>query len=180
MSGDIDGREPTRAFGPGPNGGDRPWLVPALAAGAGLLLVILLVGIGALVLSRRGGDPTPAPTQTTSAVVLGPRGTPSPTRTTGATTGRVTPASGATTSARTTTTARQTTTGKAFVVANTDGDGVRLRATPGGDQITNIPEGTRLEQIGPDRQVDGTTWRNVRTPDGQQGWVAAQFTTEAP
>lgn len=67
-----------------------------------------------------------------------------------------------------------------FLIAGTDGEGVRLRRTPGGDAIKVYEEGVRLEQVGPDQDVQGTLWRNVRAPDGTVGWVAAQYTAVAP
>ena len=67
-----------------------------------------------------------------------------------------------------------------LVVSGTQGTGVRLRRSPGGDALRVYPEGTRLEQVGPDQDVAGVVWRNVRGPDGQEGWVAAEFTAAAP
>lgn len=67
-----------------------------------------------------------------------------------------------------------------LLIAGTDGDGARLRRTPGGDALKVYSDGTRLVQIGPDQNVQGTVWRNVRAPDGAVGWVAAQYTVAAP
>ena len=164
----------------------RRYLVPGLIALGALVLLGACIGIGARVLASRNNQPTAttvagtSPTRTGPVIVVtrsptlagGPvptlGGNPSPTATV--------PVSAPPPAPPTPTTAPA----RAFVVSGTDGEGVRLRAAPGGELVANVPEGTRLEQIGPDRQVDGTTWRNVRTPEGQQGWVAAQFTTEAP
>lgn len=67
-----------------------------------------------------------------------------------------------------------------FLITGTNGEGVRLRSNPGGPAIKVYPEGARLEQIGPDRDLQGTLWRNVRAADGAVGWVAAQYTSVAP
>ena len=160
-------------------GSGRPaWLIPALI-GAGLLGLLLLLGLAALL--RGGGDDDAAnqPTATGQVIVNTTRRTttgptagarPSPTATTGA----------VATTAPATTTTQATGTQRFFVVTGTDGEGVRLRATPGGQQLTVYEEGTRLEQIGPDQTVNGVTWRNVRGPDGQAGFVSAEFTQAEP
>jgi hypothetical protein len=69
--------------------------------------------------------------------------------------------------------------GQIVVVRGTGGSGARLRGQPGnaGPIITVIPEYTPLVVIGPDRTVDGLVWRNVRAPNGGDGWVAANFVT---
>jgi len=74
-----------------------------------------------------------------------------------------------------------------LTAGNTDGDGVWLRASPGyaGDKIKAWPEGTVFEVAGPDREVEGVLWKNVRDPEGRVGWVFAAYllgsdTTSAP
>lgn len=69
--------------------------------------------------------------------------------------------------------------GQAAVVRGTGGSGARLRAQPGnsGQIITVVPENTPLLVIGADRTVDGLVWRNVRAPNGNEGWIAASFVT---
>ena len=57
-------------------------------------------------------------------------------------------------------------------------DRVNLRGGPGttGARLKGLADGTELEVIGPDGDVEGRTWRNVRDPtDGAEGWVAAEF-----
>lgn len=164
-----------------------PWMVPAIVAGAVLLLLLL---IGGVLAARGRGKASPtvgrSATPTNRIVVAGTPGTPS-TRIGGAlpTTiglpgaGAVAPtvpaAGGLPTVAPPAAGAA-----KAFVVSGTQGDGLILRTAPGGSQITVLPDGTRLEQVGPDKDVNGVNWRNVRAPDGTEGWVAAEFTTAAP
>jgi hypothetical protein len=67
--------------------------------------------------------------------------------------------------------------GPAVRVTGTSGQGLTLRASPGtaGRRLTVVPEGGRLVVIGEDSQVNGRTWRNVRTASGATGWVAAEF-----
>ena len=69
--------------------------------------------------------------------------------------------------------------GQIVVVRGTGGSGARLRAQPGnaGSIITVIPEYTPLVVVGQDRIVDGIAWRNVRAPNGAEGWIAASFVT---
>lgn len=69
---------------------------------------------------------------------------------------------------------------RVFVVAHTGGDGVFLRRTPQyGDKMAAWADETALTEIGPERNVNGTVWRQVRAPDGTEGYVPAQYTEEA-
>jgi hypothetical protein len=73
-------------------------------------------------------------------------------------------------------------TGAMFVVAGTGTEGLFLRPEPSTNTtpITTLPEGTKVEAIGPE-QNDGTyTWKRVKTDAGAEGWVAAQFLVPAP
>jgi hypothetical protein len=62
-------------------------------------------------------------------------------------------------------------------VGNTGGDGANLRRVPGqtGDRIKTIPDGTLLQIVGPDQAADGQTWRNVRDPQGDSGWIISSL-----
>ncbi|MGI5835345.1 MAG: helix-turn-helix domain-containing protein [Chloroflexota bacterium] len=63
-----------------------------------------------------------------------------------------------------------------LVVGNTDGEGVNIRLTPGtGSRINAWPDGTKMMVIGDDRYVEGRIWTNVIDPDGQKGWVVADY-----
>jgi uncharacterized protein YgiM (DUF1202 family) len=55
------------------------------------------------------------------------------------------------------------------------GQGANLRAEPGtsGPLIQTVQDGTRLTIIGPDRDVAGLTWRQVRGEGGTEGWIVA-------
>jgi len=69
-----------------------------------------------------------------------------------------------------------------FVVTNTGSEGLFLRAEPSttGNTLATLPEGTKVEALGQE-QSDGTrTWKKVKGPDGQEGWVAADFLVAAP
>src|SRR5437764_1159892 len=79
------------------------------------------------------------------------------------------------------TTAAPASTGT-FVVTNTGSEGLFLRADPSatGNTLATLPEGTKVEALGQE-QSDGTrTWKKVKGPDGQEGWVAADFLVAAP
>jgi hypothetical protein len=67
--------------------------------------------------------------------------------------------------------------GEVVRVANTDGTGVTLRDKPSlaGKRLTVLAEGTRLVIVSADVKADGRTWRNVKTPTGTAGWVAADY-----
>lgn len=69
-----------------------------------------------------------------------------------------------------------------YVVGGTDGLGLLLRPQPSTDgaALATIPDGTRVERIGEDVAGADRVWRKVRTPSGQEGYVAAEFLTAAP
>jgi hypothetical protein len=62
-------------------------------------------------------------------------------------------------------------------VANTDGQGVRLRAEPSRQarSIALVPDGTKVEAIGLAEMHGGLSWRPVRTGSGAEGWMAIDF-----
>lgn len=72
--------------------------------------------------------------------------------------------------------------GQAFVVSGTGTEGLFLRPEPNTNNqpITTLPEATRVEQIGEDFVGPDRVWRNVRAPDGQEGWVAVDFLAPSP
>ncbi|MCB0166123.1 MAG: DUF389 domain-containing protein [Anaerolineae bacterium] len=113
--------------------------------------------------------PTPSPTATASATAtpeatptLTPTATPSPTPTKTATA-----------------TATATSTPAAAVIANTDGQGLRLRWTPGGPIAGALPEGTLVDMLPlHELDTDGVDWVKVDVLDGRSGWVAAAYVVE--
>lgn len=55
-------------------------------------------------------------------------------------------------------------------------NGLWLRETPGGTQeVELIPHGTVLTLLPGLETIDGTEWQQVRTPAGNEGWVAVDF-----
>lgn len=76
---------------------------------------------------------------------------------------------------------------QAFVVEGTAGEGLFLRNAPTSqsDPLETLPDGTRVESLGDETSGPGQdgqplTWRKVRAPSGQEGWVAASFLQAAP
>jgi beta-lactamase class A len=62
------------------------------------------------------------------------------------------------------------------LVFGTQGIGLKLRATPGGAELLVLPEGSLVGLLptAPAEQ-GGVTWRQVRTAEGQEGWVGAAY-----
>jgi SH3-like domain-containing protein len=69
-----------------------------------------------------------------------------------------------------------------FVVFGTDGAGLFLRAghDTNSQALATLPDGTQVEQIGEDFAGPDRVWRNVRTADGLEGWVAVDYLEAAP
>ena len=114
---------------------------------------------------------TPLPTPTTT-----PPPSPTPTFTPSPTSTVI-----ATASPTNTATATQTATPTSIpaVVANTDGQGLRLRWIPGGPIAAALPEGSIVEMLH-HHEVDaeGVSWVKVDAQDGRIGWVAAEYLVE--
>ncbi len=64
------------------------------------------------------------------------------------------------------------------IVDGTSGNGLTLRDSPGGEEITVLPDGSVLTVLD-DAPVEsgGFEWRNVRVVGGEEGWVASDFLT---
>jgi hypothetical protein len=56
-------------------------------------------------------------------------------------------------------------------------NGLRLRDTPGGEEIDILSDGSILTLITeePPTEVDGIIWRKIRPVIGDEGWVAEEF-----
>lgn len=69
-----------------------------------------------------------------------------------------------------------------FIVAGTGVQGLFLRPEPSRNTtpLATLADGQIIEQIGPDVPGDGFMWRHVRTPEGQEGYVAADFLNPVP
>jgi hypothetical protein len=64
------------------------------------------------------------------------------------------------------------------LVEGTAGSGLTLRATPGGEEIVILPEGTILTVLETEpASANNFTWRNVRTVAREEGWVVEDFLT---
>ena len=63
-----------------------------------------------------------------------------------------------------------------YQVGNTDGDGVYLRESAGGDtRIKAWPDGTLMMVVGPDESIGDRLWRPVQDPDGNRGYVPVEY-----
>ena len=64
------------------------------------------------------------------------------------------------------------------IVFGTNGIGLTLRDTPGGNEIAILPEGTIVSLL-PDatQEQGGLTWQKIRTPEALEGWVGKPFLT---
>ncbi|GIV96290.1 MAG: hypothetical protein KatS3mg057_0947 [Herpetosiphonaceae bacterium] len=62
-----------------------------------------------------------------------------------------------------------------YVVSGTGFEGLFLRESPGGTILKTLPEGTRVEVLGPDQEAHGFVWKHVREPGGLEGWAAADW-----
>jgi hypothetical protein len=67
-----------------------------------------------------------------------------------------------------------------LVVNNVGSDGLSLRRTAGtgGQRIKVWNDGAEMADLGETTENGGKTWRKVRDPDGNVGWVAAEFLAE--
>lgn len=68
-----------------------------------------------------------------------------------------------------------------YVVGNTGGVGAWLRRTPRiNDYLIAWTDGTVMEVVGPDVQAEGRTWKQVRDPQGNSGFIPAEWLVPAP
>jgi hypothetical protein len=62
------------------------------------------------------------------------------------------------------------------LVVTGSGQGLFLRAEPGqGAIIRAYPDGARVVPLGETRELEGRRWLKVRAPDGETGWMAAEY-----
>ncbi|MCA9932436.1 MAG: SH3 domain-containing protein [Ardenticatenaceae bacterium] len=61
-------------------------------------------------------------------------------------------------------------------IEDTGGSGLLLRSTPGGEELSILPEGTLLTLLADDPvELNGFIWRKVRVIGGEEGWVAEDY-----
>lgn len=53
--------------------------------------------------------------------------------------------------------------------------GLRLRAEPNGAEIGYVSDGTVVTLLPGREELGGQFWQQVRTGDGREGWVAAEY-----
>jgi len=58
-----------------------------------------------------------------------------------------------------------------FRIANTGGEGARLRSEPStaAEAVAVLPDGTMVQALGPEQDAGGQLWRPLRTADRQEG-----------
>lgn len=166
-------------------GGDdrRRLLIPALIIVAALVVLLLIIGIASAIRNRAAAAPT-ATVQvaaTRPPIVAGSATSGTRTVPTASSRPSVAPSTGPSVAPSTApSTAPGTST--AYVIANTGGDNINLRrtASTSAEIVARLAEGDPVTEIGPAQTVEGREWRNVRTSDGIDGWVASEFTQKAP
>jgi hypothetical protein len=67
------------------------------------------------------------------------------------------------------------------VVSNTDGEGARVRLNPDSEAevLAVLQEGAVVQLAGRQTEAEERLWVEVRTSDGQRGWMAGDFLREA-
>ena len=84
------------------------------------------------------------------------------------------PSTGSTPAAPRPTTAVASSSASRGQVGNTSGQGANIRSEPGpnGRILKTLAEGSSIEVLGPEREVDGQIWRQVRdAQSGVTGWI---------
>ncbi|MCL7452121.1 MAG: SH3 domain-containing protein [Anaerolineae bacterium] len=151
-----------------------PWALLAILVG---VIILLCVGLVMIVqaIRRDGKEETPVPTATaTSAMMATNTAVPADTTPT------ITPTN---TVALPITTPEGTPSGAIIepgvtvVVQGTQGAGLRLRSEPTTESgvVTAVREGIQLTVVDGPEEADGFVWWKVRTPDGKEGWGAANW-----
>lgn len=154
-------------------------------------MVRLLVALLFMIILAACQSPTPVTRTATSAptrVAAVPTNTPPPTATaisqpttaptnTLAPTATPTPVETATSAPTATPTATPTPASREVYVNSDNGLNLRTEPSSAATVLRMLERGTVLTAIGDPNPLDagGITWQNVRTADGQSGWVAAQY-----
>jgi hypothetical protein len=125
------------------------------------------------------------PTATASIQIIG---TPAPalgstasTTAAATTSGALTVSTVASATTAVNTSVTSTATGAVYTVTGTGNVGLRLRQTPNGNKITDLPAGSNVTAVGdPTQQAGGLTWVHVKSAKGDVGWVASQYLAGLP
>lgn len=68
-----------------------------------------------------------------------------------------------------------------YKIGNTGGDGANVRETPGtGSIVEALSDGSVVQVVGPDQQVNGKVWQNIRDAKGNVGWVLGDYLIAIP
>jgi hypothetical protein len=68
-----------------------------------------------------------------------------------------------------------------LVVTNAGTEGVSIRRAPAtGERIKTWSDGAEMVSLLEEQQAGGRSWKKVRDPDGNEGWVAADFLVARP
>lgn len=68
-----------------------------------------------------------------------------------------------------------------YKIGNTGGDGANVRDAPAtGSIVEALSDGSVVQVIGPDQQVNGQTWKNIRDAKGNVGWVLGDYLIPIP
>lgn len=123
------------------------------------------------------GAATPTPGAKTGLPLV-VQGNPSPTAAKPSPTASRTPTPSTTPGASPTATPGQS---QSLVLGNTGGVGAWLRRTPRmNDYLIAWTDGTRMTVVGPDVQAEGITWKNVQDPQGNKGYIPAEWLVPGP
>lgn len=172
----------SQAYGVARQESRQEMLVSFSRAAVFFLLALILVGIFGLSPRPETTEVLPTPTTT-----VAPTDRPTATATTAPTqTPTVTAAAGESTPTSTVppelatetpdATAEVTETPSVPTAVVNSPNGLWLRERPGGTQeLELIPDGTALTLLDGRETVDGLEWQEVRTPAGNEGWVAVEF-----
>jgi hypothetical protein len=149
----------------------RPYLATVILMSFVALFSMLSLGGAILVV-------TPIPTPTPTSLPAAPTATSLPTKTgTAAITPR--PTTTATSSPTATQPPTETPTPPQGIISGTGGFGVMLRESPNGEPMGGLFDNTRVQVIGGPLLIGDDIWWQVRTRDGEEGWILGEFLVTA-
>jgi hypothetical protein len=138
-----------------------------------LVIILSVLSLGGSILS---GVPTPTPTTVvqlpTATASIEPSSTPMPSQTPTQTLTAVPPTS-------TPRPPTATPTPSIGVVFGTGGLGVVIRDAPSGNRIGGLLDGDEVELVGGPLEVNGLTWYQVITEEGESAWMTGTYLATA-